>query len=673
MTRVAQKGKFLIFYAHPAPANKQCALLLVGSALSRTSYKTSPAAVTASMPALPAQLPMRPTYPPAAPTLHRGAACLECRRRKLKCDGIRPVCGCCERGRRPKECDYDPPEGRAFRLQQRIRELEETIHALESQPRRSNRSSPGSSAAPRAQRSPNSALPTVQAPYSHPNLIASHHLPASVDWSPFMPSMEMHSPGLSYDVYSPATPTGPFRQGRSGEEWLFNAPLGSLAGLVDTDPLTAFAHLALMPPTTMLDPGSVALLSIASFMARRREYGLQVDEERLLTSFALPPDHPAAVHPALRNAVYLLSCRSLNGQTPALAQYEAPFVDKVRQGIADALEAAHRGDNTHLFTGVILASTLLARYLLIMGRIREAYHQIASVARFGRFGQTRAWWQWLISAFTQLPSSRAPPLLPPPTDHIALGERIHAFWAIFALDRTIVAVAGLPSAFGDDGSDHVDACEKITTQWPRPLSEYRSPELLAQSGPSGSLADCFSGGSPRGSPNSKPSNLNVCTLAMRALEIHHRVHEVFRHSGSGTSTRLPLLNRSVLRFLREAPTADSFDNDDSPRAGLNPMLVLAYSLIFTAKMKLVLAQHGRAAYTPANGDEAVHAAAQLAGMLRRTQNVAGLDPIVGICVAFTLGFLKRIGHGAATDELIEQLERSLAQLRKAHVVLGERA
>ncbi|KAG8692242.1 hypothetical protein FRC09_011364 [Ceratobasidium sp. 395] len=432
-----------------------------------------------------------------------------------------------------------------------------------------------------------------------------------------------------------------------------------------------------MPATTILDPGSVALLSspmhdflIASFMARRREYGFQVDEERLLTSFALPPDHPAAVHPALRNAVYLLSCRSLNSQTPALAQYEASFVDKVRQGIADALEAAHRGDNAHLFTGVILASTLLARYLLIMGRIREAYHQIASVARFGDCGLHQL---SSLNLGPHSPTLRAPPLLPPPTDYVALGERIHSFWAIFALDRTIVAVAGLPSAFGDDGSDHVDSCEKITTQWPRALQEYRSPDLLAQSGPGGSLSDYFSGGSPRGSPISRSSNLNVCTLAMRALEIHHRAHEALRHIGSGTSTRLPQFNRSVVRFLREAPTVDISDNDDSTRAGLNPTMVLAYSLIYATQIKLALAQHGRAAYTSASGDEAVNAAAQLVGMLRRAQNVAGLDPMVGICGAFTLGFLKRLGHGAHTDALIESLDRTMVQLRKAHVVLGERA
>ncbi|CAE6430559.1 unnamed protein product [Rhizoctonia solani] len=190
-------------------------------------------------------------------------------------------------------------------------------------------------------------------------------------------------------VYEPSHP-GPFRQGRSSD-WLFNTPLGSLVGPVETDPLSAFALLARMPVATSFEPATVSLLSspmhdflIASFMARRREYGLNIDEENFLTSFALPPDHPSAVHPALRNAVYLLACRALNTQTPALAQYEPSFVEKVRQGIADALEAAHQ-DKGSLFTGVILASTLLARYLLIMGRIREAYHQTASVARFGQF------------------------------------------------------------------------------------------------------------------------------------------------------------------------------------------------------------------------------------------------------------------------------------------------
>lgn len=223
-----------------------------------------------------------------------------------KCDGVRPVCGCCERGRRPGQCDFDPPEGRAYRLQQRIRELEETIHAIESQSRRrrarTGSSSPGSSAPPSAPTGamtfvPSSSLLSYGAEYAQPQpqLIAPHQLPASVDW--FAPSMELDPSGLhasyngqSYPHASSESPplpvrlrpllaqpvlmlvfcgmiiayaptTGPFRQGRSGTEWLFNDAVQGFTGPVDTDPFTAIAHLAIMPVSTLLDPVSVSLLS----------------------------------------------------------------------------------------------------------------------------------------------------------------------------------------------------------------------------------------------------------------------------------------------------------------------------------------------------------------------------------------------------------------------------
>ncbi|KAG8690739.1 hypothetical protein FRC11_009408 [Ceratobasidium sp. 423] len=535
---------------------------------------------------------------------------------------------------------------------QRIRELEESIRAIESQPRRSRRSSPNSTGnAPETRAAP--TLPIMHAnqcdqSYLSPQLIS---LPASVDWSP---NTMVDPPLLSYEVYE-SSPSGPFRQGRSAD-WLFNTPLGSLVGPVETDPLSAFALLARMPVATSFEPATVSLLSspmhdflIASFMARRREYGLHVDEENFLTSFALPPDHPLAVHPALRNAVYLLACRTLNAQTPALAQYESSFVDKVRQGIADALEAAHQ-DNGSLFTGVILSSTLLARYLLIMGRIREAYHQTASVARFDLRPHS--------------PSSRTPPLLPPPTDHLALGERIHAFWAIYDLDRTISTVAGLPSAFGDDGSDHVETCERITTLWPRPLREYRSPEQLAHITYS-SISDHFSSTSINGSRDGRTVNPSVHMLELQAIEIHHRAHEALHHPGSGASTRLFMLGRSAVDLLRDAPSLDYFDDNDSVHAGINPCIVKALVLAYVAQIKIALAQHGRAAY----GEPTVlQIGGQVAGLLRRAHSTAGLDALVGVCCAFTLGFLKR---ASGVSQVTEQLEKSLAHLRAAHVVLAD--
>ncbi|KAJ1309379.1 hypothetical protein OPQ81_006156 [Rhizoctonia solani] len=400
---------------------------------------------------------------------------------------------------------------------------------------------------------------------------------------------------------------------------------------------------------------------IASFTAHRREYGFHVDEENFLTSFALPPDHPSAVHPALRNAVYLLACRALNGQTPALAQYEPLFVDKVRQGIADALEGAER-DKGSLFTGVILASTLLARYFLIMGRVREAYHQTVSVARFAvscGLHQLST-----LDLRPHSPSSRAPPLLPPPTDYLALGERIYAFWAIYNLDRTIVAVAGLPSAFGDDGSDRVDACERITTLCPRPLREYRSPERLAHI-PHLTIPDYFSSTTPNGSRNGRAINPSVHTLELQAIEIHNRAHEALHRPDSGASTRLFMLGQLALDLLRDTPPLNYFDDNDPVHAGINPCIVKALVLSYVAQIKVALAQHGRAAY----GDTAVlQIGGQVAGLLRQAQSTTGLDVLVGVCCAFTLGFMKR---ASGVCQVTEQLEKSLAHLRATHIVLGE--
>lgn len=61
-------------------------------------------------------------------------------------------------------------------------------------------------------------------------------------------------------AYADTSPS-PLRQGRSGQEWLFNDPLQTMAGPLDTDPFTAVAHLAHMPVSTRLDPLSVSVLS----------------------------------------------------------------------------------------------------------------------------------------------------------------------------------------------------------------------------------------------------------------------------------------------------------------------------------------------------------------------------------------------------------------------------
>ncbi|KAK0438779.1 hypothetical protein EV421DRAFT_939628 [Armillaria borealis] len=65
--------------------------------------------------------------------LHWGQACIHCRRRKMRCDGARPICGQCTRGNRSEDCQYRDSQGRTkmeileeniSRVEARIRELE---------------------------------------------------------------------------------------------------------------------------------------------------------------------------------------------------------------------------------------------------------------------------------------------------------------------------------------------------------------------------------------------------------------------------------------------------------------------------------------------------------------------------------------------------------------------
>lgn len=65
--------------------------------------------------------------------LQRGSACLSCRKRKMKCDGQRPICGGCTRANRSADCEYDDgkTKTRTQLLQEKIHRLEFRLQQLE--------------------------------------------------------------------------------------------------------------------------------------------------------------------------------------------------------------------------------------------------------------------------------------------------------------------------------------------------------------------------------------------------------------------------------------------------------------------------------------------------------------------------------------------------------------
>ncbi|KAH8108078.1 hypothetical protein BXZ70DRAFT_914071 [Cristinia sonorae] len=74
----------------------------------------------------------------------RGSACLSCRRRKMRCDGVRPVCGQCVHMEREYDCEYtDGPMPSPTQLLERdVARLEARIRELESDPQRAQKPPP---------------------------------------------------------------------------------------------------------------------------------------------------------------------------------------------------------------------------------------------------------------------------------------------------------------------------------------------------------------------------------------------------------------------------------------------------------------------------------------------------------------------------------------------------
>ncbi|KAJ3869323.1 hypothetical protein EV359DRAFT_30445 [Lentinula novae-zelandiae] len=67
-------------------------------------------------------------------SLRKGQACIYCRRRKMRCDGARPICGQCRRGQRLEDCEYTDRQGqsRMEALENSIARLKARIHELEN-------------------------------------------------------------------------------------------------------------------------------------------------------------------------------------------------------------------------------------------------------------------------------------------------------------------------------------------------------------------------------------------------------------------------------------------------------------------------------------------------------------------------------------------------------------
>ncbi|OBZ66214.1 Chromatin structure-remodeling complex protein RSC30 [Grifola frondosa] len=326
----------------------------------------------------------------------RGAACLNCRRRKMRCDGARPICGQCTRTNRESDCEYTDGPGPSPTqiLEDRIARLETKIHELE-----------------------------------HPELVRPSvvlHNPVDTPDQPFSPTGSIASSSVSMfsgdasPVISPAS--------------IVRTSSGSPVHALPSDPVSE-PSIELLDPSYLTGVPSVSFLHIPRFLQ-----AIQQPD---------PDVRKAQVSPALLNAVYLWGIH-LSGNN-SLIHHEPAYLARVTTTLSSTL--GHEPPYSMINT--IQAEVLLAMYFFSISRFLEGrYHCSAAVALALSCGLNK------IRSLTEPSSRNFAHLqqanLPPPHDSIEEGERVRAFWVVFLLDKSWTVALGSPSHMNGDIGAQID-------------------------------------------------------------------------------------------------------------------------------------------------------------------------------------------------------------------------
>jgi hypothetical protein len=364
----------------------------------------------------------QPQEPGSQGTLQRGKACLRCRKRKMRCDGVKPACQQCTRAKKADGCEYDDGKGKTrtqilretiVKLEHRIRELEDPEYVSTSvtlyDPNLHSRS--------------NSSSSSLGSPESS-HLSAAH--------SPF-PSDSSPPPGSWSQIQGLPSPSStPFIP-----ETFFNG------------------HR-----TRIQQPMELAQMLLDIFAPHSHQCGLGIPMGRLRESLSLPPSEQR--HPVLMNAIYLWAC--FISRPEPLCQHEEHYLQRSLEALPDGLQSP---DNV---IDVIQASCLVSMYFLANGRLLEgSYHASAAAALTVQtdlggiiYSNTR---NWTVDAVES-------DLKPPKSDNRE-GEKILAFWQVYNLDRCWSVVLRKPRIIPDE----LDSRHSICCPWPQDVDYYENGHI----------------------------------------------------------------------------------------------------------------------------------------------------------------------------------------------------
>ncbi|KAJ3725616.1 hypothetical protein DFJ43DRAFT_570437 [Lentinula guzmanii] len=441
--------------------------------------------------------------------LPRGNACINCRcvlfsqftwmrclltqyshyrHSKIRCDGVKPICGHCLATSKEADCKYtDPPSGSAL-LQRDIEELLVRIEVLKKLNKSRKIISTRNSSASLSL-SPNS---------EHSSARTSLLAVCRMTQAAFVDN-HIHS-AFSFDAdYTSSEPPFPER--------------ANLYVKVSRQ-----EHFSLRLPLTM------KLYRIDSFIGRcaTLAFFLDPDTFRKTALLPLPLGDPQRPSPALLACVYLWGLRIFSPALKLAKEKEPAFLRRARQCIA--LEVGTQNP-THI-THILQAKILLIIYLVNTGQFLEAeFHGNRAISLVLSYGLHK-----IIPTSSGVygdPERR----LPPCTGPAEQAERINAFWTVFYIQRLLAVMVGsLGNSFGS-----LDSYLEIRTPFPTKTMDYDSKDIAL------TLHDFLNDTAPQ-----RPETSALSIYSKSALLYHRAVH-LHRQLSSGNEDRVELI-KTCLRF-----------------------------------------------------------------------------------------------------------------------------
>ncbi|KAG9049087.1 hypothetical protein FS837_011215 [Tulasnella sp. UAMH 9824] len=620
-----------------------------------------------------------PSNIPAA--LRKGAACLQCRKRKMRCDAGQPHCANCVKGK--KDCQY--AAGRAKTktqlLREKIQDLESKIRALEtaSAARHSEGNSPAGESSSSSPHNGSSADPDdlIGSPGSEFRTILGAAASGSssshgVNSAAVSLSGDL-DPNNSSDFYNPEY------YGASASLW------GSTGAGLDLPPSSSSASSSSAdgkwweqpePPREIRD------YLVGVFLQRNEDFHFYIDKTRFLLSLDFqPPDCP---HPSLLNAIYLLGCHFTN--QPEWTVHEPMFLSRAREALLASLAHSDR-----LFD-FLMASNLVAYYLYRTGRFLEGHHQTAGASRFAvscglhqivspvlednqpeSSRSIRASAPWSVS---DMSVRRPGSMLTPPRNGLELGQRIIVFWQTYLLDKLGSAVTSLPGSLPDEA----DPLTEILTAWPRTLEEYELGDVRSdETATIRNLYEPLYSQTVRRRPETLQGlQCQVTALHERALRLSPTYADKSPAARTQFWQKFTIVQEAISNFMTTLPALQNTGlygeiPPSSPMAPINSVIFVTHTL---AQLAIIQLHNSLATDLPTSYETCLTAAREI---LRLTQVLTPADyarttneVVLSVLIRHHRTLMRRFEDVSQVDLELDCIVAALENLRGTYPVVGAR-